>query len=159
MSMRLFIGSLAITLLSGCHARDNEASSATAPRPPAMVPDPNPEPRAVHAPLRYSSPSAGPLRVGGDVTEPVLLRQVPPALSGRCSSSRIEGRFVLEAVVSASGEVTSVHTLISASAEPACPEAEVAVRDAVMRWRYKPATLAGQPVSVYLTISLAPPFR
>jgi len=94
MSMRLIIGSLAIALLSGCPSQREDASSAAAPRPRAFVPEPNPEPRAVNAPLRYSPPSTGPLRVGGDVTEPVLLRQVRPVLPGSCSSSRIKGGHV-----------------------------------------------------------------
>ena len=164
MSMRLLIGSLVLTLLSGCHPHGEDSSSATAPHPPRLVPDPDPAPRAHRVPLRYTySPnlSKEPLRVGGDVTEPVLVRQVQPTLPHSCPSSRFEGIFILKAVVSSSGQVIGLRTLRPGSVSPPCPEAEPALHSAVARWRYKPATFGGQPVSVYLTITIPfpPPSR
>ncbi len=86
---------------------------------------------------------------GGDVTEPRLLYRVEPAYSEIARKLRLEGVAVLQAIISAEGSVEEVRVVKSAHA---LLDAE-AVR-AVERWRYRPATLKGRPVRVYLTVTV-----
>ena len=161
--MRFLVLAVALPLSLGCGPRSDEPSFPTAP--PAPRATPSFDSGVVHAPhppevldTSPSSPSE-PLRVGGSVTAPVLVTQVQPVFPARCSSSRFEGLFIFEAVIDSSGRVASIRTIRSVSASPPCPEAEVAVREALARWHYKPAMFAGIPVSVYLTITISPHHR
>jgi TonB family protein len=56
---------------------------------------------------------------------------------------------ILEAVITTAGDVREIRVLRSAN--PLLDEA--AVR-AVRRWRYRPATLNGRAVPVYLTVTV-----
>ena len=159
-SMRFFVLALAVVLGVGCQAATDAPSFPTPS--PAPVSTPTFVPRAVHAPLDLTPPdtsaslSSAPLRVGGDVIAPIESRRVQPVFPDRCTSSRFEGLFIFEAVISASGRISGLRTLRTAAAVPPCPEAELAVRAALAQWQYRPATYRGQPVAVYLTITVYP---
>jgi TonB family protein len=87
-------------------------------------------------------------RVGGDVTAPKLLNRVDPAYPEAARKARIDGVVILEAVVTASGDVTDVAVLKSVH-----PLLDAAAVRAVRQWRYSPATKNGSPVSVYLNMT------
>ena len=55
--------------------------------------------------------------------------------------------MILEAVITESGEVDEIRVLKSAGAV-----LDRAASDAVRQWRYRPATLNGRAVSVYLSV-------
>ena len=160
--MKFFVLALTVLMVVGCQAATEEPSFPTPS--PAPVSTPTYEPRAVHAPLDLTPPdtraslSSAPFRVGGDVTAPIESRRVQPVFPDRCTSSRFEGLFIFEAVISASGRISGLRTLRTVAAVPPCPEAEPAVREALAKWQYKPATYRGQPVAVYLTITVSPHF-
>jgi hypothetical protein len=63
------------------------------------------------------------------------------------------GIAIFELVIDAEGTVTSVRTLRFLKARPPCPELEIACKKALSQWRYRPATLRGVPVPVYLTVT------
>ncbi|MRR11125.1 hypothetical protein EG835_01230 [bacterium] len=162
-STRFFVLALAVLLVVGCHAATEEPSFPTPS--PAPVSTPTFAPRAVRAPLDLTPPdtsaslSSAPLRVGGYVIAPIETRRVQPVFPDRCTSSRFQGPFIFEAVISASGRISGLRTLRTAAASPPCPEAEPAVREALAQWQYKPATYRGQAVAVYLTITVSPHYR
>jgi TonB family protein len=87
-------------------------------------------------------------RVGGDVHAPKLLNRVEPAYPQAARQARIDGVVILEAVISASGDVTDIAVLKSVH-----PLIDAAAVRAVRQWRYSPATRSGSPVSVYLTVT------
>jgi protein TonB len=89
------------------------------------------------------------LPVGGDVRAPVLLTRIDPDYPEAARRAHLEGTLILEAVITASGSVQEVRVLRTLS--PLLDEA--AVR-AVRQWRYRPATLDGRAVSVYLTVTV-----
>jgi TonB family protein len=89
------------------------------------------------------------LTPGGDVRAPVLLDRVEPAYPESARRAHLEGIVILEATITASGEVRQVRVLKSVN--PLLDEA--AVR-AVGAWRYRPATLNGRAVAVYLTVTV-----
>ena len=91
-----------------------------------------------------------PLPVGGDVRAPLLIHRVDPAYPDSARRIGLQGTVILEAIISATGEVEDVRVL--RSAHPLLDASAVA---AVERWRYRPATLNGRAVRVYLTVTAA----
>ncbi|HET7451678.1 MAG TPA: TonB family protein [Thermoanaerobaculia bacterium] len=100
-------------------------------------------------PQAKSAPAGAPLRVGGDVSAPVLVHRVEPvfpdAVRGRYAAA---SPILLEAVISETGEVVRVKVLRSS------PPFDAAVVAAVRQWRYRPALRAGRPVPVSLVVSV-----
>jgi protein TonB len=79
----------------------------------------------------------------------VLVTRVEPEYPEGPRRARMEGAVILEAVITASGEVDQLRVVKSAG-----PLLDRPALDAVRRWRYKPATLNGRAVSVYLTVTV-----
>jgi TonB family protein len=88
-------------------------------------------------------------RVGGDVAAPKLLNRVEPSYPQAARKARIDGVVVLEATLTASGDVTDIAVLKSVH-----PLLDAAAVRAARQWRYSPATKNGNPVSVYLTVTM-----
>ncbi len=87
-------------------------------------------------------------RVSSGVPEPTLLHRVDPIYPALARQTGVEGEVVLQAIVNAKGEVTSLrvsrgNTLLAAAA-----------MRAVQKWRYRPARLNGRPVDVPMQITL-----
>jgi len=90
-----------------------------------------------------------PLRVGGDVKAPQLTNRVEPSYPEAARKARMEGVVILEAIITASGSVEDVKVLKSMN-----PLLDAAASRAVQQWRYRPATLNGRAVRVYLTVTV-----
>jgi protein TonB len=90
-----------------------------------------------------------PLRVGGDVKPPHLTNRVEPSYPEAARKARMEGVVILEAIITASGSVEDVKVLKSVN-----PLLDSAASRAVQQWRYRPATLNGRAVRVYLTVTV-----
>ncbi len=90
-----------------------------------------------------------PLRVGGDVKPPQLINKVEPSYPEAARKARMEGVVILEAIITASGAVEEVKVLKSVN-----PLLDAAATRAVQQWRYRPATLNGRAVRVYLTVTV-----
>jgi protein TonB len=90
-----------------------------------------------------------PLRVGGDVKAPQLTNRVEPSYPEAARKARMEGVVILEAIITASGNVEDVKVLKSVN-----PLLDSAASRAVQQWRYRPATLNGRAVRVYLTVTV-----
>lgn len=90
-----------------------------------------------------------PLRVGGDVKAPVLRERIEPMYPEAARKARMQGVVILEAIITADGKVANVKVLKSIN-----PLLDAAAERAVSQWAYKPATLNGRAVSVYLTVTV-----
>jgi protein TonB len=90
-----------------------------------------------------------PLRVGGDVKAPQLVNRVEPSYPEAARKARMEGVVILEAIITANGNVEEVKVLKSVN-----PLLDAAATRAVQQWRYRPATLNGRAVRVYLTVTV-----
>ena len=90
-----------------------------------------------------------PLLPGGDIRAPALLTRVEPDYPEAARKARAEGVVILEAVIGSDGAVEDIRLVRSAF-----PLLDDAARRAVARWRYRPATLNGRPVRVYLTVTV-----
>jgi protein TonB len=89
------------------------------------------------------------LRPGGDVHAPVLVRRVEPIYPEAARKARLEGDVVLEAIITSTGEIEEVRIVKSEG-----PFLDASARDAVERWKYRPATLNGRAVRVLLTVTI-----
>jgi protein TonB len=94
-------------------------------------------------------PGGGPIEIRGDVKGPILVSMIEPEYPESMRRLHKEGVVILEAVITASGEVDDVRILKSEGAV-----LDRAASDAVRRWRYRPATLNGRAVSVYLRVTV-----
>ncbi len=87
-----------------------------------------------------------PIRVGGRVRAPHLLRMVKPKYPFVARQARIEGDVVLEAVLGTDGRVQAVKIV---QGHPALREAAA---EAVKQWLYEPTYLNERPVPVILDV-------
>jgi protein TonB len=95
------------------------------------------------------TPGDAPIRISRDVKPPVLVSMIQPLYPESMRLGHKEGVVILEAVITASGEVDDVRVLKSEGSV-----LDRAASDAVRQWRYRPATLNGRAVSVYLTVTV-----
>ena len=100
-----------------------------------LLPPPSPEP-------------AAPMHLHSGMKAPVKVVDVPPIYPVISRSAHIQGVVILEAVLDAKGNVTSVRVLRSV------PTLDQAAVDAVQQWRFTPALLNGQPVPVVMTVTV-----
>lgn len=90
-----------------------------------------------------------PVRVGGDISAPRLIRRVEPEYPVLAVNAQIEGMVILEATVDASGDVRKTRVLRSHSV------LDQAATDAVRQWRYEPLLLNGKPTPFVLTVTVS----
>jgi periplasmic protein TonB len=90
-------------------------------------------------------PPKAPVRVGGDVREPKIVKIVQPKYPPEARRARIEGVVILEATVTEQGTVEKIKVISGH------PMLTAAAADAVQSWKYEPTILNGDPVAVILT--------
>lgn len=103
------------------------------------LPPPPPPPRVAPAPVR----------VGGQITAPRLIRRVEPVYPPIAQTAQVEGLVILEATVDTTGHVTSLRVLRSHSV------LEGAAMDAVRQWEYEPLVLNDVPMPFVLTVTVS----
>jgi periplasmic protein TonB len=106
--------------------------------PPIEIPDAPPAPDVDEI-----------LEVSGDVVAPVRVHGPLPRYTEPALRNRIQGTVVLRAVIGRDGVVRDIEVLKGLP----LGLTERAL-DAVRRWRYEPATLAGRPVDVYFNLQV-----
>jgi periplasmic protein TonB len=104
-------------------------STSSSPAPPAMKPE-------------------GEIKVGGQVTEPVLLSKIAPIYPVVAKEAGIEGDVVIKTSLDKNGNVGHME-IVSGPAM-----LRQAALEALHRWKYKPSTLNGEPVPVTILVTL-----
>ena len=99
-------------------------------------------------PVTPAAAAQPPVRVGGKVRPPRLLRRVEPAYPRVAKQAGIEGTVVLEATLGADGRVEQLTVL---GGHPLLVEA---AQQAVPQWVYEPTYLNERPVPVLLRVTL-----
>jgi protein TonB len=102
-------------------------------------------------PERSSSvPPEEPLRVGGEVVRPEVLKRVQPDLSKLQNRRiRLPGTPIYEVTITAKGDVANVRVIRSNNLD-----IDAAVIAALRQWKFRPATRNGKPVAVYYTLTV-----
>jgi TonB family protein len=91
---------------------------------------------------------ASPLPVGGNVKPARLLSSVAPVYPQLARSQRLSGDVKIDASIGENGHVSTMKVISG----PAL--LHQAAMDAVRQWKYQPATLNGQPMSMHLTVTV-----
>jgi periplasmic protein TonB len=104
-------------------------STSSSPAPPVMKPE-------------------GEIKVGGQVTDPVLLSKIAPIYPVVAKEAGIEGDVVIKTSLDKNGNVGHME-IVSGPAMLRQPALE-----ALRRWKYKPSTLNGEPVPVTILVTL-----
>lgn len=97
-----------------------------------------------------SSPTQtlAPIRVGGDIKEPMKIRDVKPIYPPDALAADVQGVVIMEAIIGPTGDVTDVKVLRSIAM------LDQAAVDAVRQWRFTPTLLNGVPASVIMTVTV-----
>ena len=101
----------------------------------ALPPPPPPPPRK-------------PVRIGGQITAPALVRRVEPVYPDIAAVAKLSGTVILEANVGTDGCVESVKVL--RSRHTLLDQASV---EALKQWQYSPLVLNGIPTPFVLTVT------
>jgi TonB family protein len=91
---------------------------------------------------------AGPIRVGGSISEPKKIRHVSPKYPAEALAAGVEGLVVVEAVIATDGTVRDIQVMRSVAM------LDGAAMDAVRQWLFTPTLLNGTPVEVIITASV-----
>lgn len=130
-------------------AAAEEPASSTAPPEPTETATETIEPPAAEPPQVAASddgvfPAVPP---GGE--DPVVVDRVVPSYPAAARRAGIEGRVVLRGIVRKNGRIDSLE-IVKDQPYGLGDDARVAVR----RWRFRPATVNGQPIDVYYTVTV-----
>ena len=88
---------------------------------------------------------AAPLRVGGNVSPPRKIYDVPPVMPETAREARIQGVVILEITIGTDGTVTDARVLRS------IPLLDSAALECARQWRFEPVLLNGKPVPIVMT--------
>jgi len=128
---------------------DSGASSLSA-EAPAIQSESAAAPRDPMGNLLANQPAPPPveLPVGGMVQPARLIRSAPPVYPGVAKSNRVSGDVVMDALIDATGKVTTVKLI---SGPVLLQQAAI---ETVRQWKYEPARLDGQAVAMHLTVTV-----
>jgi TonB family protein len=87
--------------------------------------------------------------MGENVIRPEKISGAPPVYTEMARKSRVQGVVIIESIVDEQGNVVDAKIL------KGLPMGlDLAAQEAVKTWKFKPATLDGQPVKVYYTLTV-----
>jgi TonB family protein len=119
--------------------------SVEAPAIPAELTAPTRDP-IEGIPTNPAAPAPEARPVGGMVQQARLIRSVPPLYPPLAKATRASGDVVVDALIDASGNVTSVKVISG----PVL--LQQAAMETVRQWKYEPARLDGQAVAMHLSV-------
>jgi len=99
--------------------------------------------------MMSSANGQAPIRVGGNIKEPLKIHDVRPVYPADAMASQVQGVVILEAVIGPQGNVTDARIMRSVSAS-----LDQAALDAVRQWVFTPTLLNGVPVPVIMTVTV-----
>jgi protein TonB len=112
---------------------------------PSAAPPPPPPPPA----KKEAAPQVQRIKIGGQVQQANLIKQVKPVYPQLAKQARISGVVHLSAIISKDGTIQELKALPGAH-----PLLVPAAIEAVKQWVYKPTLLNGEPVEVVTTIDV-----
>lgn len=92
---------------------------------------------------------SGPMRVGGDVSAPIVSARVSPEYTNIARTAKVTGVVVVEAIIDSNGNVDRVRIV----KDLPMGLGDAAVR-AVKQWKFKPGRHNGKPVDVVFNLTV-----
>ena len=89
-----------------------------------------------------------PVRIGGHVREPQVIKRVEPAYPALARQTHMQGVVLIDAILDEHGNVVEMKVV---SGPPLLIQAAF---DAVRQWKYEPTYLNDEPVAVQMNISV-----
>ncbi len=89
------------------------------------------------------------VRIRGGIKPPTISGRVEPDYPIGARQAHLEGITIIEAVISRVGCVKDLHIIKSSALA-----LDAAAMNAISQWTYRPAELNGNPVAVYLTVTV-----
>ena len=102
----------------------------------------------IEAPPPPPPPPRVPVRTGGNIQPPALVKRIEPIYPELAVRAHLEGTVILEAIVNEDGRVEGVKVLRSVGM------LDRAAMEAVQQWIYEPLTLNGRKTPFILTVVL-----
>lgn len=99
-------------------------------------------------PLAPAAHSKAPVRVGGRVRRPQVIKQIAPRYPTLARDAHIVGEVVIDAVLDEHGNVTEMKVLSGP------PLFYSAAMEALSQWKYEPTYLNDEPISVQLIVTI-----
>ncbi|HEX6322434.1 MAG TPA: energy transducer TonB [Vicinamibacterales bacterium] len=96
----------------------------------------------------WTASGRAPVRVGGDIKQPMKVRDVKPVYPAEAQEARVQGIVILEAMIDVDGSIAEARVLRGV------PMLNDAALDAVRQWRYTPTLLNGVAVPVIMTMTV-----
>lgn len=87
--------------------------------------------------------------IGGDVLPPKLIHVVEPQFNPKSEEVYVSGTIKIQIVITKNGGVKNPKVLAGKNERQ-----DKAATDAVLQWRFKPASREGEPVSVRATVEV-----
>ncbi len=103
----------------------------------------------IDIPLAPPEPDTGPRFVTADVEKPEKLVYPAPRYTEIARKTRIHGTVIIQSTIDAQGNV--VDAKILKGLPMGLSEAAI---DAVLQWKFRPATLNGKPIPVYFNLTV-----
>jgi protein TonB len=117
--------------------------------PPPPQPPPPPTPGATPPPPLPTSRPKGPVRISEGAIAGYALFHPSPEYPPLARMTRVEGRVVLQAVITEDGDIKDLKIIAESN-----PLLRKGVIETVSTWKYKPTLLSGEPVEVITTITI-----
>ncbi|KKT82200.1 MAG: hypothetical protein A2925_03655 [Candidatus Yanofskybacteria bacterium RIFCSPLOWO2_01_FULL_44_22] len=90
----------------------------------------------------------GPIRPGGSIPKPKLIKYIEPDYPKTATDARIEGTVIIDAIIGKDGKIRNVKIVQSV------PMLDRAALEAVKQWQYTPTIVKGEPVEILLTVTV-----
>ncbi len=90
----------------------------------------------------------GTVRVGGDIKQPIKIRDIKPVYPAEAQAAKISGIVIIEVVIDREGAVGAARVLRTE------PMLEQAALDAVRQWRFMPTLVNGVATPVVMTVTV-----
>jgi len=91
----------------------------------------------------------GVYRVGGGVSQPILIKKIEPEYSEEARKAKFQGTVVLSIIVDDTGMPRNIRV-----SRPLGLGLDEKAIEAVLKWRFRPAYKDGRPVAVYATVEV-----
>jgi len=145
-------GSSQLGSIATVPARDQIVNPVSAPsQEPGDLSDAAPlgQDQPAHFSDAASDPAgARPIRVGGNIRQPIKTRDVKPVYPPLAASAKVSGIVILEVTIGGDGRVVDARVIRS------IPLLDQAALDAVRQWEFVPTLLNGVPAPIIMSVTV-----